>query len=146
MTNPCQIGLKCPYKAYSEDADLICTYPKTQDQCEEDELFSFVDDVDCEIMEEPSLLSDFIRLKDSIERGTCPTEERIREDKLFKEFQEHCEEGHKRINRKTEVVLYRRNITEDVSQKCGILEGEAEGVLDYLRAEISRVKLEDDVE
>ena len=141
MTNPCQIGLRCPYLAYTEDAELICTYPKLAKEIDEDEVFGFVDEMECEILEYPSLLSDFIILKECIERGNSPTEERIASEKEIKEWQEHCEEGHKIVNKKTEVVLYRRNITEDVCQNCGITEGEAEYVLDYLRGEAAKVKL-----
>ena len=146
MTNPCQIGLKCPYSGYDEDGDLLCTWPKILKECDEDEVFGFADTVDCQILDYPSLLSDFILLKDSIERCSYPTETRIQAEKNMQEFEKHCEEGNKRVNRKTNPVLYRRGITEEVSQNCGITEGEAETVLDYLRHEVSKVKLEEDGE
>lgn len=142
MTKPCEIGLNCPYGGLSEDG-MICSYPKLMKDVEEDELCSYVYDVDCEIMDSPSLLSDFILLKDCIERCSCPSEQKIEDEKFVKEWNEHCNKNARVANKKTEVVLYRRGITEDVCQNCGILEGEAEAVLDYLKAEAARVKLGD---
>lgn len=144
MTHPCEIGLICPYRGYDEDG-MICTYPKPIKECEDGEECMYVWDViDCKVVAYPSLLSDFLTLKDSIERGTCPTESRIQSEEAVQEFKEHREEGNRRINRRTEAVLYKRGIVEDVCQNCGILEGDAETILDYLREEISHVRLEGD--
>ena len=59
MTNPCQIGLKCPYRRCSEEGDSICVYPYGV-IVPEDETFGIIEVVDCPLVEPDELLEDFL--------------------------------------------------------------------------------------
>ena len=58
MTNPCEIGLKCPFMKCSEEGDLVCVYPYAV--VPEDESFGMIEEVDCGICDLDSELSDLI--------------------------------------------------------------------------------------
>lgn len=58
MTNPCEIGLKCPFMKCSEEGDLICVYPYAV--VPEEETFGTIDVVDCSLVEFDSSLEDYL--------------------------------------------------------------------------------------
>lgn len=59
MTNPCEIGLRCPFMRYDEDGDSICVYPYGV-VVPENETFALIECVDCRICDLDSDLSDLI--------------------------------------------------------------------------------------
>lgn len=58
MTNPCEIGLKCPYCFYDE-YDGYCTYPDIVFEAD-GETYENVRDTDCPIVEPQSPLCAFL--------------------------------------------------------------------------------------
>lgn len=67
VTNPCEIGLDCPYMKYDEDDDLICVHP-----CD-DETIGLIEEVDCPLVDYPSVLYDLITMYHSFIRGSSPS-------------------------------------------------------------------------
>lgn len=60
MTNPCEIGLECPYKRCNEEGDYLCVYP-CGTIVPEDGVFSMIEEVlDCPLVEFDTPLEDFL--------------------------------------------------------------------------------------
>jgi len=59
MTNPCEIGLSCPFKRYTEEGDAVCAYPYGV-IIPEDETFGLYDEVDCPIVDPQSPLDTYL--------------------------------------------------------------------------------------
>lgn len=59
MTNPCQVGLRCPYMRINDEGDALCVYP-----CgvivPDDGVFGMIDSVDCLLVEPDEPLEDFL--------------------------------------------------------------------------------------
>lgn len=59
MTNPCEVGLKCPYNRCNEEGDFLCVYP-CGTLVPEDETFGSIEEVDCPLVEFDTPLEDFL--------------------------------------------------------------------------------------
>lgn len=60
MTNPCEIGLTCPYKRCNEEGDYLCVYP-CGTIVPEDGVFSAIEEVlECPLVDRDSPLEDFL--------------------------------------------------------------------------------------
>lgn len=75
MTNPCEIGLLCPHMVCSDEGDLICIHPHTIKDCpdSEDDTFGMIENVDCPLVDYPSVLYDLITTYHSFARGSSPS-------------------------------------------------------------------------
>jgi len=69
MKNPCLLGLKCPYRTFSEDAEILCTHPKLAKDAEDGELFGFADETICDMVEIGSDLDLLIDAYDAFNNG-----------------------------------------------------------------------------
>lgn len=58
MIPPCGYGLKCPYRAYSDEGDMLCTYPNLNP--EEGEIFPYAEECDCALIEYKSEIYDIL--------------------------------------------------------------------------------------
>lgn len=59
--NPCEFGFECPYKCWTDDDDIGCTYPKLAKDVEEGESVTGCYEADCELMDYDSDLSYILR-------------------------------------------------------------------------------------
>ena len=57
MTNPCELGMKCPFHGFDEDGDGACFYPYMvgRDTVGEDEYFSLDYEADCQLIDYDSV-------------------------------------------------------------------------------------------
>lgn len=89
MTNPCKLGLKCPYLGYdAEDGEMFCAYPVLIKDVKEDEYYPLSDECDCGICDYDTELNEVILaytyydyVKDAVKRAVVEMDaesERIR--------------------------------------------------------------------
>jgi len=69
MTNVCQIGFNCPFKAYSDEHDYICTHPYIPGFHEESETFTAIDEMDCPLVSANTDLDIFMCVYPSLDSG-----------------------------------------------------------------------------
>lgn len=62
MTNPCEIGFDCPYRAHSDEDKDICTHPYIPGYHDESETFGFVDEGGCPLVDYDSDMDFLLRL------------------------------------------------------------------------------------
>lgn len=73
MTNPCEIGFKCPHCVVSREGDPVCIHPYTIDNCP-DKLFDLSDEIDCPLVDYPSPMYDLLDIYACFSHGTSPSE------------------------------------------------------------------------
>lgn len=58
IRKPCQMGLKCPFKHYSDEDEELCTYPYLVP--DEDQTYGFPEECDCGMLDYDTELYDII--------------------------------------------------------------------------------------
>ena len=59
MNAPCWYGMKCPYKAYDEEGDILCGYPILAKDLEDGTELSYAEDTYCQLIDD-TLLADIL--------------------------------------------------------------------------------------
>ena len=74
MTNPCEIGFRCPHCSVSDEGDDICIHPYTAKDCPAGELFGMIEETICPLVVYPSPMYDLLDIYVCFSHGTSPSE------------------------------------------------------------------------
>ncbi len=132
MTNPCQIGLKCPHMICAE-GDLVCIHPYTRENCPEDETFGIIECVDCLLVEYPSPIHDLLWLHHTFSNGTSPSEQTMEAEYTMKAMRSSDEQMLYDVFQTPAVLHFMDRISRGMEQYGWSLDKKGEYYNEYSR-------------